>query len=48
MKKTTNRPRKNWGPMQREMLKHIKGNDLRVFMDLLTYADKEAKCFPAV
>ncbi len=34
--------------MQRETLKHIKGNDLRVYADLLTYADKYGKCFPAV
>lgn len=48
MEKTTKRPRNNYALMQREALRHIKGNDLRVYVDLLTYADKVGKCFPGV
>ncbi len=48
MEKTTKRPRRNFGLMQREIIKHVKGNDFRVYASLLTYADKFGKCFPSV
>jgi predicted transcriptional regulator len=48
MEKTTKKPRNNFGLMQREMLKYLKGNDLTVYLALLTYSDKYAQCFPSV
>ncbi len=48
MIKTTKRPHNTYGLMQRAVLKYIKGNDLKVYADLLTYADKFGKCYPAV
>ena len=48
MLKTTKRPHNTYGLMQRAILKHIKGNDLKVYADLLTYADKFGKCYPSV
>lgn len=48
MEKTTKRPQRNFGLMQREALKFIKGNDLRVYVDLLSYADNHGQCFPSV
>ena len=48
MKKTSKPPHNNWGKMPRAMLRHVKGNDLTVFADLLTYADTEGQCFPSV
>lgn len=48
MKKTISRPHDNWGKIQRESLKYLKGNDLRVYADLLTYANDKGKCWPSV
>lgn len=48
MKKTVSRPHDNWGKLQRATLKYLKGNDLRVYADLLTYANDEGKCWPSV
>lgn len=48
MKKTISRPHDKWAIIQRESLKYLKGNDLRVYADLLTYADIEGQCFPSV
>lgn len=48
MKKTITRPYDKWGKIQRESLKYLKGNDLRVYADLLTYADTKGRCYPSV
>lgn len=48
MEKTVSRPYDKWAMLQRASLKHIKGNDLRVYADLLTYANDEGKCWPSV
>jgi predicted transcriptional regulator len=48
MKKTVTRPFDKWAMLQRASLKYIKGNDLRVYADLLTYANDEGKCWPSV
>lgn len=48
MEKTKSRPNSRWGKIQREILKILKGNDLRVYSLLATYADKEGECWPSV
>ncbi len=48
MKKTISRPHDRWGKIQRESLKYLKGNNLRVYADLLTYADSKGRCYPSV
>ena len=48
MKKTISRPHDKWGKIQRESLKYLKGNDLRVYADLLTYANSNGQCWPSV
>ncbi len=48
MKKTISRPHDKWGKIQRESLKYLKGNNLRVYTDLLTYANDKGKCWPSV
>ena len=48
MKKTITKPYDKWAMLQRASLKHIKGNDLRVYADLLTYTDDKGKCWPSV
>jgi len=37
-----------WGKIQRNTIKYIKGNDFRVYSALITYANKNGQCFPAV